>query len=52
MSNKYYTILELNPGASEDEIRTGENQIQKITNSYIEKIDNIIGIKEKELITI
>ena len=50
-SNEYIKKLS-NDGASEDEIRTGENQIQKITNSYIEKIDNIIGIKEKELITI
>ena len=50
-SNEYIKKLS-NDGASEDEIRTGENQIQKITNSYIKKIDNIIGIKEKELITI
>ena len=50
-SNEYIKKLS-NDGASEDEIRTGEDQIQKITNSYIEKIDNIIGIKEKELITI
>ena len=50
-SNEYIKKLS-NDGASEDEIRTGEDRIQKITNSYIEKIDNIIGIKEKELITI
>ena len=50
-SNEYIKKLS-NDGASEDEIRTGEDQIQKITNSYIKKIDNIIDIKEKELITI
>ena len=50
-SNEYIKKLS-NDGASEDEIRTGEDQIQKITNSYIENIDNIIDIKEKELITI
>ncbi len=39
-------------GISEDEIKEGEEKIQKITDQYIEKIDNILANKEKEILTI
>ncbi|MCX7953930.1 MAG: ribosome recycling factor [Bacteroidales bacterium] len=39
-------------GISEDEIKNGEEKIQKLTDQYIEKIDKILSIKEKELLTL
>ena len=35
-------------GLSEDSIRSGESEIQEITNSFINKIDNLISSKEKK----
>jgi len=37
---------------TEDEARGGEDQIQKITNTYIETIDKRLVEKEKELMTV
>tara|TARA_B100001245_G_C22710683_1_gene345831 strand:+ start:84 stop:644 length:561 start_codon:yes stop_codon:yes gene_type:complete len=37
---------------SEDSIRSSEDEIQNITNSFINKIDTLISLKEKELLTI
>lgn len=37
---------------SEDELKTAEDKIQKITDSKIEEIDNIISNKEKEIMSI
>lgn len=39
-------------GISEDEIKEGEEKIQKITDQYITKIDEILANKEKEILTI
>jgi ribosome recycling factor len=36
----------------EDEVKTIENDIQKMLDSYIENIDNITGQKEKDIMTI
>lgn len=41
-----------NEGVSEDSIKDGENEIQKITDSKINKIDEIIRSKETEITTI
>jgi|TARA_B100001250_G_scaffold16830_1_gene14657 ribosome recycling factor len=41
-----------NEGVSEDAISNGENEIQKITNNKINKIDEIIKSKEVEITTI
>ena len=41
-----------NEGVSEDSIKDGENEIQKITDSKISRIDEIIQSKEKEIISI
>ena len=41
-----------NEGISEDSIKDGENEIQKITDSKINKIDEIIRSKETEITTI
>ena len=42
----------LDEGFSEDEIRSGEEEIQRITNLFVDKIDNLISNKEKEILTI
>ncbi|MCK5743032.1 MAG: ribosome recycling factor, partial [Chlorobi bacterium] len=34
---------------SEDDKKRGEDEIQKATNDYIKKIDDILNAKEKEL---
>lgn len=39
-------------GVSEDMIKDTEAQIQKLTDSYVEKIDKLIELKEKDILTI
>ena len=39
-------------GVSEDSVKDGENEIQKITDSKIQRIDEIIKSKEEEITTI
>lgn len=39
-------------GVSEDEIKTGEAEIQKLTDSYIQKVDKISEAKEKDIMTV
>ncbi|MBI1836239.1 MAG: ribosome recycling factor [Flavobacteriia bacterium] len=41
-----------NDGLSEDLVKTAETEIQNITNSFIKKIDDLIDVKEKEIMTI
>lgn len=37
---------------SEDLQKSGEAEIQKLTDTYIEKIDKILAVKEKEIMTV
>ncbi|MCG9971619.1 ribosome recycling factor [Christiangramia crocea] len=37
---------------SEDELKDAENDVQELTDSYIERIDNILATKEKEIMTV
>lgn len=39
-------------GVSEDMIKTGEERIQKLTDEYIIKVDKVLEIKEKEVMTV
>ena len=39
-------------GLSEDETKTAEDQIQKLTNDYTEKIDKMVEAKEVDIMTI
>ncbi|UKJ07522.1 ribosome recycling factor [Solitalea lacus] len=39
-------------GVSEDEIKGGEAEVQKLTDSYIAKIDKIVEAKEKDILTV
>mgnify|MGYP001318507100 CR=1 FL=1 len=50
-SNEYLKKLS-NEGLSEDAIRNGEGEIQKITDIKINRIDEIIKTKETEITTI
>ena len=42
----------LKDGASEDEIKTAEDKVQVLTDSYILKVDQLIAKKETELLTV
>ena len=37
---------------TEDERKNGENELQKLTDSYIKKIEEILKIKEKEIMEV
>jgi ribosome recycling factor len=39
-------------GVSEDEMKTGENEVQKLTDAYIVKIDQMSDAKEKDIMTV
>lgn len=39
-------------GASEDEVKTAEDKVQKTTDSYVAKVEQIIEAKEKEIMTV
>ena len=39
-------------GISEDLIKSAEEEIQNITNAAIKKVDDIIELKEKEIMTV
>lgn len=39
-------------GASEDEIKRAEENVQKLTDDYVSKMDNLLVEKEKEIMTI
>lgn len=39
-------------GVSEDEIKGGEAEVQKLTDSYIVKVDKLVEIKEKDIMTV
>lgn len=39
-------------GASEDAIKRAEDQVQQYTNQYTEKLDELFGKKEKDIMTV
>ena len=41
-----------NDGLSEDMMKDAENEIQNITNSYSSKVDELLELKEKDIMTI
>lgn len=41
-----------NEGLSEDLQKDAENEIQNITNVYVEKVDRLVELKEKDIMTI
>lgn len=41
-----------NDGASEDEIKVGEAEVQKLTDAFIVKVDALFELKEKDIMTV
>ncbi|MNW07936.1 Ribosome-recycling factor [compost metagenome] len=41
-----------NDGASEDEIKVGEAEVQKLTDLFIAKVDKLAELKEKDIMTV
>lgn len=39
-------------GVSEDEIKTGEGEVQKLVDAYIVKVDQLAEAKEKDIMTV
>jgi ribosome recycling factor len=39
-------------GTSEDEVKRAEEQVQKLTDEYVAKVDQLLAQKEKEIMTI
>ena len=39
-------------GVSEDELKVGEAEVQKLTDSYIIKVDKHLEVKEKDIMTV
>jgi ribosome recycling factor len=39
-------------GVSEDDIKGAEEEVQKLTDQYIKKIDDHLAHKEKEIMTV
>src|SRR5690606_42059152 len=39
-------------GVSEDEIKAGEAEVQKLTDTYIGKVDQLAEAKEKDIMTV
>ena len=44
--------LEKDKDISEDEQRLGEENVQKVTNDFVKQIDEILQVKEKELLEV
>ena len=51
-SNESLKKAEKDKVISEDDSRKGHDHVQKITEEYIEKIEDLLGIKEKEIMEI
>ena len=46
-------IRKLKPeGVSDDEMKTGEGEVQKLTDTYISKVDVLMEAKEKDIMTV
>jgi ribosome recycling factor len=43
---------ELHGEISDDDIRRGEDELQKLTDKYTERIDNLVANKEDELLEV
>ena len=47
-----YKKMQKNNEITEDDLKNSENEIQKMTDSYIKQIDGIISDKEKEIMAV
>ncbi len=39
-------------GVSEDDVKVGETEVQKLTDAYILKVDKVVETKEKDIMTV
>ncbi|HPD19229.1 MAG: ribosome recycling factor [Candidatus Goldbacteria bacterium] len=51
-ANEKIKNMEKNKQISEDDLKYGESKTQKITDKYIADVDNLVKIKEQDLMTI
>jgi ribosome recycling factor len=51
-ANEEFKALKKNNKISEDELFTAQEEVQKLTDQYIEKTDKILATKEKEIMEI
>ncbi|KUG24412.1 ribosome recycling factor [hydrocarbon metagenome] len=51
-ANEELKNLKKNNKMAEDELFTAQEEVQKLTNQYIEKTDKILAVKEKEIMEI
>jgi len=45
-------MLKVIDGVSEDLIKDAEERVQNLTNQYVAKVDNVLTVKEKEIMTV
>lgn len=51
-ANDTFKKMNKNSEISEDELKVNEDKIQKLTDKYIDKIDNAVDAKSKEIMTV
>ncbi len=51
-ANEHLKKSEKEEHAAEDEIKHGENEVQKLTDKYIKQLDDILAGKEKEIMEV
>jgi ribosome recycling factor len=51
-ANEEFKTLKKNAEISEDQMHDYQQQVQKMTDEYIEKAEGILGKKEKEIMEI
>ena len=51
-ANDSFKKLAKSPDISEDEIKELEEDVQKLTDSYVKKIDEAVAVKSKEILTV
>ena len=44
--------LEKNKEITEDELKDGEKEVQNLTDAMVKEIDNIVSIKEKDVLEV
>jgi ribosome recycling factor len=50
--NEHIKTLQKNSKITEDDKKLGEEEIQKITDQYIKKLDDLIAAKEKDILAV
>ncbi len=51
-SNEHLKKAEKEEHVSEDELKRGETEVQRLTDKYIKYLDDILAIKEKEILEV